>query len=96
MQHPVIVRIDTENQYVAQPLGIPEVRAVAATESEAIEKIGQALKEWLTSAKLIQVDVPDSNSDNPWLASFGRSADDPDFEEFVEELKLARSSEGTE
>lgn len=96
MQHPVIVRMDTKNQYIAQPLGIPEIRAVAATESEAIQKIGQALKEWLISAKVIQVDVPDSDSDNPWLASFGRSADDPDFDEFVEELNLARSSDATE
>jgi hypothetical protein len=96
MQYPVIVRSESANQYVAQPLGIPELRAVAATEAEALEQVGQALKQWLASAKVVQVTVPVAGSGNPWLDAFGRSAGDPDFEEFIKELQQARSADTAE
>ena len=91
MQYPVIVRIESANQYVAQPLGIPELRVVAATEAEAIAQVSQALGQWLASAKVVQVPVAVAGSGNPWLEAFGRSANDPDFDEFLEELQRARS-----
>ena len=93
MQYPVIVRIESENQYVAQPLGIPELRVVAATEAEAVEQVSQALGQWLASAKVVQVSVPVAGRGNPWLDAFGRSANDPDFDEFLEELQQARSAD---
>ena len=39
MNYPVIIRAESAHQYVAQPLGIPEVKVVAATEAEAIRKV---------------------------------------------------------
>lgn len=91
MHYPVIIRSESAHQYVAQPLGIPEVQVVAATEAEAIAQATHALARWLASAKVIQVAVPDSESGNPWLGTFGRSATDPDFEEFLEELHRMRA-----
>ncbi len=93
MHYPVIVRTESSDQYVAQPLGIPELRVVAATEAEALERVGQALSQWLASAKVVQITVPVAGSGNPWLDTFGRSAEDPDFEEFLEELQQARSGD---
>ena len=93
MQYPVIVRTDSTNQYVAQPLGIPELKVVAATEADAIEQVRLALDRWLASAKVVQVTVPVAESGNPWLDAFGRSADDPDFDEFLAELQRARSAD---
>jgi hypothetical protein len=93
MQYPVIVRTESANQYVAQPLGIPELKVMAATEAEAIEKVSRALGQWLASAKVVQVAVPSVGSGNPWLDAFGRSANDPDFAEFVEELKRAPAAD---
>ena len=96
MKYPVIVRTESTNQYIAQPLGIPELTAVAATETEAIAQIGRALGEWLASAKLVQISVPIAGDENPWLHAFGRSAHDPDFEEFAEELQRVRSMKTNE
>jgi predicted RNase H-like HicB family nuclease len=87
MQYPVIVRPEATDQYVAQPLGIPELRIVAPTEAEAVARVSQALDQWLASAKIIQVAIPGGKSGNPWLDTFGRSANDPDFDEFLEELQ---------
>lgn len=95
MDYPVIVRTESPHQYVAQPLGIPELQVVATTEAEAIERVSQALRQWLLSAKVVQVAVPVTGR-NPWLEAFGRSADDPDFEEFLNELQQARSADVVE
>jgi len=76
---------------VAQPLGSPEVKVVAATEAEAIAQVTEALGHWLADAKVIHVTVPGEESGNPWLHAFGRSAIDPDFPEFHEELQRLRT-----
>jgi hypothetical protein len=49
-------------------------------EAEAIEQASQALAQWLTAARVVQVSIPVSGTGtgNPWLDTFGRSADDPD------------------
>ena len=43
MNYPVIIRAESAHRYVAQPLGIPEVKVVAATEAEAIAQVTEAL-----------------------------------------------------
>jgi hypothetical protein len=70
---------------------MPELKVIAATESDAIAQVSQALEKWLASAKVVQVNVPVPNDSNPWLDAFGRSADDPDFAEFANELKRLRA-----
>jgi len=54
------------------------------------------LDQWLSSAKIVQVAVPTAVKGNPWLDAFGRSADDPDFDEFLEELQRIRSTDTVE
>jgi hypothetical protein len=93
MQYPVIVRAEESDGYVAQPIGLPELRVTAASEDEAIAGVRQALERWLASAKLVHVSVSIAGTGNPWLDAFGRSASDPDFEDYLEELRKARQAE---
>ncbi len=51
------------------------------------------MTEWLRSAKLVQVDLPDGGESSPWLDSFGRSAADPLFEGYQEELARGRAED---
>ena len=54
----MIVESKSENEFVAEPLGKPELRAVASTEVEALAKVERSPEEWLRSAKLVQVTIP--------------------------------------
>lgn len=94
MQVPVIVKTESEGRCTAEPLGQAELRVEARSETEALRKLTTAIRNWLESAKLIQLDVPlhEESAPNPWLESFGRSADDPDFDDFVAEINRARST----
>ena len=66
---------------------------VAATEAEAVAQVTEALAQWLTAAKVVHVTVPGEVRANPWLDAFGRSATDPDFAEFLEELQRLRTTD---
>lgn len=90
MEFPVIVRAEGVEGYVAQPIGLPELRVTAPSEGEAVAGVRQALEQWLASAKVVHVSVGTEQSGNPWLDAFGRSASDPDFEEYLEALQRAR------
>ncbi len=97
MQYPVIVRPVSESQYAAEPVGKPELKVEASTEEDALEQLGKALSCWLGEGKLIQLDIPDSSeAGNPWLDTFGRSADDPHFEEVMKEIARARAEDQPE
>jgi hypothetical protein len=69
---------------------MPGLKAIAATEADATAQASQALEKWLASAKVVFVDVPVADDSNPWLDTFGRSANDPDFAEFSDELERLR------
>jgi hypothetical protein len=87
MQCTVIVRPEPGNRYVACPLGLPQLESHAATEAEAVEQVRHKLDEWMRGAKIVEVSVP---TGNPLLDFFGRSADDPHWEEYQAELERIR------
>lgn len=92
MQYPIIVREKTDDQYEAEPLGIPELRIRGTDEADALKKVTEALGKWLSSAKVIQVEVPTQEGDNPWMEAFGRSSNDPDFDEVIEAVNEVRTA----
>ena len=94
MQVPVIVQAESEDRYSAEPLGKPDLRVEATSETEALLKLTRSLSRWLESAKLVQIDVPVAAEakPNPWIETFGRSADDPDYQDFVNEIERARTA----
>ncbi len=92
MDYLVIVREEAPQRFSAQAVGIPEVRASASTEAEALDRIRTSLAEWFASARLVRVQVDTVGDGNPWLDSFGRSAVDPDFGEVLAEIEEARSA----
>ena len=54
--------------YVAQPIGLPELRVAAASEAEAVAGMRQALERGLASAQLVHVSVTIEQAENPWLS----------------------------
>lgn len=96
MQYPIIVRTKDDDHYEAEPMGIPELRIIADTEEDALKKMAKALGKWFTSAKVVQVEIPVKESKNPWLDAFGRSASDPDFDDFMKAIHVARTEDISE
>jgi hypothetical protein len=83
----VVVRAGGQGDFTAEPIGFPELKAEAATEKEAVRKVRDSLMEFLATTKIVKVSIPE---ENPWLKIAGHAADDPDFEEYLEEIRKAR------
>lgn len=93
MQCTVIVRPESATRFVACPLGLPQLESSAPTEVEAVEQVKQKLSAWLKDAKVVEVSIPKGN---PWVDTFGRSANDPQFDEYLAELQRYREEQEAE
>lgn len=88
LQHWVVGQIEPSGQFTAQVVGIPELRATAATRAEAIEQVRVMLGKWLATGQLMSVDVP---CPNPLLHFQGHlDPNDPLGQVFLEELARRR------
>lgn len=95
MQYQVLVQKPSEQHFVASVVGLSHVVADGKTEEEAIASVKAALTSQLTSAKLVTIEIDtESDSDkeetDPWLKHFGIFADDPTFDDFLEEVAAYR------
>lgn len=93
MQYPVILQSNSENEYIAEPLGKPELAVTADTAENALAAVEKSLQHWLGAAQIVQVDVPGVPPTNPWLETFGQWATDPDFDDLMREIARARALE---
>jgi hypothetical protein len=96
MQQLILVRADGPDHFTARAVAIPEVVAEGKTEADAVAQVRESLAALFTSAKIVSIDVPLYGHNNPWLDGFGRSANDPDFAAYQEEIQRARAAEDVE
>lgn len=91
VQHYVVVRLEPRGQFTAQLVGLPELRATAATREESLRQVRAMLSEWLASGQLVSIEVPCMNP----LLSFSGHLDPNDAleQEFVEELARLRQED---
>jgi hypothetical protein len=92
MEQLVVVRAEPPGRFTAQSLTVPELKAEAATEAAAVEQVRLSLSAWLAKGKLVRVDVSPSGTGNPLLDNFGAFANDPLFDDYLEEVKRAREA----
>ncbi|MSQ48726.1 MAG: hypothetical protein EXR78_10160 [Deltaproteobacteria bacterium] len=93
MQCTVIVRPESATHFVACPLGLPQLESSAPTAAEAVEQVKQKLSLLLKGAEVVEISIP---TGNPWLDTFGRSTNDPQFDEYLAELQRYRKEQEAE
>ncbi|MCE7988210.1 MAG: hypothetical protein DYG89_44185 [Caldilinea sp. CFX5] len=80
MKHNILVTKVAGNGYVARPVQWPEVVASGEDEAEAIAAVRQALAQFLSSSRIVQIELPatDQPSEDPWLQFAGMWSAMPD------------------
>lgn len=86
--HLVRVCPEPPGQFTAEVVGLPELRACAATREEAIQVVRARLAEWLASGQLALIEVPPTNPLLQWSGHVGPN--DPLQKEFLEDLERFR------
>ncbi len=83
----VRIRPEPEGQFTAELVGLADLHATTATREEALERLRALLLEQLISGSLVCMDIP---QENPLMSRFGSARDDPDFEEYLDEIRKYR------
>jgi hypothetical protein len=87
----ILVRLEPAGQYTASVVGLPELRATAATREEAVQQAGAELEQWLASGRLQAVTVTAVPSPLKWFGHTNPS--DPDEQGYLEELARFRQED---
>ncbi len=85
MTFDVILSKQADEYYIARPLFWPDTVAHGATEQEALANVRVLIQNLFNQTQVVQVevDVPENQTSNPWLAKAGTFANDPTWEEFL-------------
>jgi predicted RNase H-like HicB family nuclease len=88
MNFDVILQKKAKDGFVARPVLWPESVAYGATEQEALAAVSDLIRELFNQAQLVQVevDIPSSQRNNPWLAKAGIFANDPTWADFLQAM----------
>jgi hypothetical protein len=96
MQFPVVIEKVDNNGYRARTGELLALSAEGGSAEEAVSKLQVLLQARIDAAtRLVFIEVP-TPAANPWLDLFGRSANDPDFPELLQEIKQARLRDAAE
>ena len=76
--------------FTARLVGLSELHATASTRDEAVEQLRALLREQVDAGSLLAVTVP---QENPLMRWFGHAKDDPDFAEYLDEIRKFREDE---
>jgi predicted RNase H-like HicB family nuclease len=88
LHHWVEVSSEPQGCFTAHLVGVPDLRATAATREEALEQIRTLISEWMASGRLVSIEVP---RDNPLLRFDGHlDPSDPLEQEFLGQLARQR------
>jgi hypothetical protein len=80
MKYPVLIENGEKDKYTAVVVGLPDCRAEATTQEEAVAKVQAALQSKLRKSELVWVHVDESATDHSWLKHAGRLENNPLFE----------------
>ena len=86
MHYHIFVENHPNQGYVATVLGWPDCVGAGATKEEAIARAHTAIAERLARGEIIRLQMPETDSADPWEPVIGQFIDDPAWDDFQSEL----------
>lgn len=83
----VEIRDEPGGQVTAQILGVSDLQTTAPTREQALDGLRALLRQRLDSGALVSIEV---SQENPLMRWFGHAKDDPDFEDYLQEIRKYR------
>ncbi len=103
MNYDILLTRETETKYKAQALLFPHIEVTGATEAVAIAEIKKAIQQMQRQSRIVRVDIPTETAlmtqvlpitaEDPWAQVAGIWQDDPDWEQFQEEIGRYRTAQ---
>jgi len=83
-----LVRPEPQGFFSAQLVGLPDLRATAKSREAAVEQLRTMLQGCIDSGQLKAVEMP---AEPPLMKWFGHAKEDPDFADYLDELRRSRA-----
>jgi hypothetical protein len=83
----VQVRSEATGLFTASLVGQSEFSATAPTREEAVDLLRKILRQRFDDGSLVLIDV---SRDNPLMQWFGHAKDDPNFDDYLNEIRKFR------
>jgi predicted RNase H-like HicB family nuclease len=93
MKYQIFVQCQSEKNFLASVVGMPNLTVEGRTEEEAIFKVKSALEKQLATGKFVTIEVNPEiqpNANTPQMKYAGIFANDPTFDDFMEKLAVIR------
>jgi hypothetical protein len=83
----LLIRPEPQGQFTAQLVGLDDLHVTAPSREEAVAGVRSLLREWIEAGKLLRIDSAAGSALMDW---FGHARDDPDFGDYLEEIRRRR------
>ncbi|WP_414578396.1 hypothetical protein [Anabaena sp. CCY 9402-a] len=89
----ILVERNTEGNVIASVLEFPNTQVEASTQEQAVEELKKILSTRLEKIEIIPVEIhlPQSEAETPWMKFAGVFKDDADFAEIADNLRAERN-----
>jgi hypothetical protein len=88
----LVEKVGTKKYRASTAQPVP-METEGATQHEALERLYELARKRLASGQLVQMNLPDAPTPNPWKAFAGIWKDHPDFEAFRANIAAYRAKQ---
>jgi predicted RNase H-like HicB family nuclease len=99
MKYQVFVESQSDCQFIASVVGVPNCVVEGTSREEAIAKAKMALTEKIAHGEFVSIEIDSqlvNQKSNPWLKHLGIFKDDPTFDDFLEKVTAYRQQANEE
>jgi hypothetical protein len=86
----VLLQNNIPEGYIATVLGWPDLMIKGKTEEETLNNVRHAVTTRLQQSKVVALDIPLDESNDPWMKFAGMWENDPTFDDFMAEIAAYR------
>ena len=90
MTYRTAIEQTSDRRFRATPLSFPDCVAVADTREQALESVREILRERLEKVEFVELQV--GENEHPWLKFAGMFKDDPNWDQYLEDIAQYRRS----
>lgn len=90
----MLLEHNDEGNVIASVLELPNIQVAASTQEQAVQELKKLLSTRLEKIEVIPVEIQltQSEAENPWLKFAGVFKDDADFAEIADNLRAERNA----
>lgn len=92
MQYDILLTKQPNKGYIARPILMPEIAVAGEDETEALDRVCEAIAHLHAQSRIVRIDVPipDEPSIDPWFRFAGMWGEEANWQQFEADVETFR------